>query len=70
MNIDTAINKAKQIFYKYREQTDLGIDFDLWVSVSNEWDLNIWSDQEGVLHATMYSVVNGNTITTTAYSIP
>lgn len=36
-------------------------DFDAWYGLSDEWDLNIWSDCNK-LHASLYPVVNGSTV--------
>jgi hypothetical protein len=57
MNQEEAIEKARDIFV-YEAQ---GNDFpeDDWRTISEEWDLNLYTDEDDNPCATMYSVLNG-----------
>jgi hypothetical protein len=57
---EQAIAQAKTVFAQAQEQ-----DFpeDDWQSISDNWDLNLWMDENGNPRATMYPVLNGSTDT-------
>jgi len=54
-------NEGGNIFVVFR-------DYDYWYGISKDWDVNIYSGEDAVLHATLYPVVNGDT--DTAVMIP
>jgi hypothetical protein len=44
-------------------------DMDDWLAIDDETDVNLWSDARGVLHATAYPVVGGQTKTGPAHMV-
>lgn len=42
---------------------------DDWITVSTEWDMNVWTDDTDTQQATLYPVVNGATLVTTFYNV-
>ena len=45
------------------------IDDDDWISLSPDWDLNVWIDMDGCTRATIYPVVDGKTDSTRPYPL-
>jgi len=54
--------KFKEEFVAKVIKSNVDID-DYWDSFSEEEDVNIWIDDEGIIHANAYDVVDGKTIT-------
>lgn len=55
--------KANKLFEEYIQSSTFVAEPELddWVSVDATWDLNIWSEEDSIPHATLFWVENGET---------
>lgn len=57
------IEKAKELLNTWSPQGDAVVyDGDEWIGISEDWDLNLFTDEDGIKHGRLYPVRRANTV--------
>jgi len=66
MKLKKMLDKA----YDVVSDMDVKPGDDNWVQINKNWDMNVWEDEdEKIIHAALYPIQNGQTITTFHYIV-